>query len=51
MSAEHEGVNAVARDSLSQDNTILSCPSPLSLLLFFALVTFVFSPGGSPCRR
>ena len=42
MISEHEGVNAVVRDSLGQDNTMLSCPSPLSLLLFLALVTFVF---------
>jgi hypothetical protein len=42
MISEHEGVNAVVRDSLGKDNTMLSCPSPLSLPLFLALVIFVF---------
>jgi hypothetical protein len=56
MIPEHEGVNAVVRDSLGWDNTMLSYPSPLSLLLFLALVTFVFlswllSRLGSEARR
>jgi hypothetical protein len=48
MISEHEGVNAVARDSLGQDNTMLSCPLPSSLLLFLALAGFVFLSGCSP---
>jgi hypothetical protein len=39
MTSERERVNAVASDSLGQDNVMLSCPSPLSLS---------FSPGCSP---
>jgi len=47
MISEHEGVNAVVKDSLGQDNTMLSCPSPLS----FVFLSWLLSRLGNEARR